>query len=157
MCSYDPNDKRLFPKQCFYEESDSLEFIVRFQNTGNYPAETVRLIDTLDLEKLDIMSFKVMGASHDYTWSFKEPSILEVVFDDIRFHAQTNDKIIKPIMRIDFHYVPQNGSIPDWNHRFGYSFIFSFKPCTPTSCQDYNFHIDKPNFKIIANNIVEKS
>ena len=24
-----------------------------------------------------------MGASHDYTWSFKEPSILEVVFDDI--------------------------------------------------------------------------
>jgi hypothetical protein len=83
LCSYDPNDKRLFPKQCFYEESDSLEFIVRFQNTGNYPAETVRLIDTLDLEKLDIMSFKVMGASHDYTWSFKEPSILEVVFDDI--------------------------------------------------------------------------
>ena len=31
LCSYDPNDKRLFPKQCFYEESDSLEFIVRFQ------------------------------------------------------------------------------------------------------------------------------
>ena len=23
-----------------------------------------------------------MGVSHDYTWSFKEPSILEVVFDD---------------------------------------------------------------------------
>ncbi|MDC3029964.1 T9SS type A sorting domain-containing protein, partial [Flavobacteriales bacterium] len=83
LCSYDPNDKRLFPKQCFYEESDSLEFIVRFQNTGNYPAETVRLIDTLDLEKLDIMSFKVIGASHDYTWSLKEPSILEVVFDNI--------------------------------------------------------------------------
>ena len=29
------------------------------------------------------MSFKVIGDSHDYTWSFKEPSILEVVFDDI--------------------------------------------------------------------------
>jgi hypothetical protein len=62
---------------------DTLDFTIRFQNTGNYPATTVTLIDSLDLEKLDIMSFHVLGASHDYEWSLKVPSVLEVVFDNI--------------------------------------------------------------------------
>ena len=83
LCSYDPNDKRVLPKKCFYNELDTLDFTIRFQNTGNYPATTVTLIDSLDLEKLDIMSFHVLGASHDYEWSLKVPSVLEVIFDNI--------------------------------------------------------------------------
>ena len=83
LCSYDPNDKQVLPKKCFYNELDTLDFTIRFQNTGNYPATTVTLIDSLDLEKLDIMSFHVLGASHDYEWSLKVPSVLEVVFDNI--------------------------------------------------------------------------
>ena len=83
LCSYDPNDKQVLPKKCFYNELDTLDFTIRFQNTGNYPATTVRLVDSLDLEKLDIMSFHVLGASHDYEWSLKVPSVLEVVFDNI--------------------------------------------------------------------------
>nr|MBC8265618.1 FG-GAP repeat protein [Flavobacteriales bacterium] len=83
LCSYDPNDKRVLPNKCFYNELDTLDFTIRFQNTGNYPATTVTLIDSLDLEKLDIMSLQVLGASHDYEWSLKVPSVLEVVFDNI--------------------------------------------------------------------------
>ena len=83
LCSYDPNDKQVLPKKCFYNELDTLDFTIRFQNTGNYPATTVRLVDSLDLEKLDIMSFHVLGASHDYEWSLKVPSVLEVVFTNI--------------------------------------------------------------------------
>ena len=83
LCSYDPNDKQVLPKKCFYNELDTLDFTIRFQNTGNYPATTVTLVDSLDLEKLDIMSFHVLGASHDYEWSLKVPSVLEVVFDNI--------------------------------------------------------------------------
>ena len=83
LCSYDPNDKQVFPEKCFYQELDTLDYTIRFQNTGNYPATTVRLVDSLDLEKLDIMSFQVLGASHDYDWSIEVPSVLEVVFDNI--------------------------------------------------------------------------
>tara|TARA_B110000003_G_scaffold39408_1_gene36211 strand:+ start:1016 stop:4798 length:3783 start_codon:yes stop_codon:yes gene_type:complete len=83
LCSYDPNDKQVLPKKCFYNELDTLDFTIRFQNTGNYPATIVTLVDSLDLEKLDIMSFHVLGASHDYEWSLKVPSVLEVVFDNI--------------------------------------------------------------------------
>ena len=83
LCSYDPNDKQVFPEKCFYQELDTLDYTIRFQNTGNYPATTVKLVDSLDLEKLDIMSFQVLGASHDYDWSIEVPSVLEVVFDNI--------------------------------------------------------------------------
>ena len=83
FCSYDPNDKQVIPKKCFYKTQDTLDYTIRFQNTGNYPATTVRLVDSLDLEKLDILSFQVLGASHDYEWSLKVPSVLEVVFDNI--------------------------------------------------------------------------
>ena len=83
LCSFDPNDKRVLPEKCFYEESDTLDYTIRFQNTGNYPASKVRLVDTLDLEKLDIMSFEILGSSHDYEWSLKVPSVLEVIYNNI--------------------------------------------------------------------------
>ena len=83
LCSYDPNDKRVLPIECFNNESDTVEFTVRFQNTGNYPASTVTIVDTLDLEKLDIMSLEILAGSHAYEWSIKEPAVLEVVFNNI--------------------------------------------------------------------------
>ena len=83
MCSYDPNDKRVVPLKCFYNTSDTLDYTVRFQNTGNYPATTVTIVDTLDLEKLDLMSLEILSASHDFVWSLKQPAILEVVFNNI--------------------------------------------------------------------------
>ena len=83
LCSYDPNDKRILPRECFNQELDTLTYTVRFQNTGNYPATTVRIVDTLDLEKLDIMSLKILGSSHTYEWSISPPAILEIVYNNI--------------------------------------------------------------------------
>ena len=83
LCSYDPNDKQVVPQKCFYDELDTLDYTIRFQNTGNYPATTVRLVDSLDFEKLDILSFEFIGASHAHTWSLSSPSVLEVVFNNI--------------------------------------------------------------------------
>ena len=76
LCSYDPNDKQVVPQKCFYDELDTLDYTIRFQNTGNYPATTVRLVDSLDFEKLDILSFEFIGASHAHTWSLISPSVL---------------------------------------------------------------------------------
>jgi len=83
LCSFDPNDKNILPKKCFYNELDTIEYTIRFQNTGNYPATTVKIVDTLDINKLDILTLEVVGVSHDYNWSLRSPSVLEVVFNNI--------------------------------------------------------------------------
>jgi len=84
FCSMDPNDKKVRPEQCYYKSDEIMDYTIRFQNTGNYPAQKVRIIDTLDYNVLDVLSFQVVGASHDYTWQFKGSSVLEVIFDNIQ-------------------------------------------------------------------------
>ncbi|MGB0425144.1 MAG: DUF7619 domain-containing protein, partial [Flavobacteriales bacterium] len=66
-CAYDPNDKQAFPlgytdDHLLLQETEQ-EFLVRFQNTGNAPAQNIRIQDTLDVN-FDIESFKLMANSH---------------------------------------------------------------------------------------------
>ncbi|RZK10721.1 MAG: T9SS type A sorting domain-containing protein [Flavobacterium sp.] len=81
--AYDPNDKMeshgakiLFNS---FDDNDYLEYTIRFQNTGNYYATRVRIEDELEAQ-LDLSTFQMIGASHDYTltrinnnlvWTFK--------------------------------------------------------------------------------------
>jgi Secretion system C-terminal sorting domain/Beta-propeller repeat len=82
--SYDPNDKRVFPAQVPPSALDStwLNYVIRFQNTGNYPADFVVIRDTLP-SRLDITTFEMLGASHPFTWRLYNEAILEVRFDPI--------------------------------------------------------------------------
>lgn len=67
LCSYDPNDKTATPEgvqaQHYTLMSDTISYLVRFQNTGNDTAFTVIVRDTLD-EDLDINTFEILSASH---------------------------------------------------------------------------------------------
>lgn len=85
--SYDPNDKRGFPTG-FYanhqiETNQHLDYIIRFQNTGNDTAFKVVVRDTLDLQTLDIRSFRLGAASHPFTFRLYGPGIAEWTFDPI--------------------------------------------------------------------------
>jgi uncharacterized repeat protein (TIGR01451 family) len=70
FCSYDPNDKYGFPlglgDEGLIEEGASLKYRIRFQNTGNFPASTVIIRDTLP-EELNWESFVPLSSSHDYS------------------------------------------------------------------------------------------
>ncbi len=84
--SYDPNDKRcdhanISPEQI--QVGDALTYTVRFQNTGTYPAEFVRITDTLDFERLDVSTFEVLASSHTCATSLKGRGIVEFYFADI--------------------------------------------------------------------------
>ncbi len=68
--SFDPNDilvnedtlvNTLFPNPPF------LDYIIRFQNTGNDTAFTVRILNPIDTSKLDIYSIEFVNASHPVT------------------------------------------------------------------------------------------
>lgn len=84
--SYDPNDKQVWPafiKPAQIASGEPLLYTIRFQNTGTYPAERVRLVDTLDA-RLDLASLQVISASHSFTWRILGGHVLEVLFDQIQ-------------------------------------------------------------------------
>ncbi len=62
--SYDPNDKQVHPADFIDTLQDWLNYTVRFQNTGNAPAQHVVIEDTLS-QFLDWTSFELLSYSHN--------------------------------------------------------------------------------------------
>lgn len=82
-CSYDPNDKAVEPLHAEgYTNIDTEELIfkIRFQNTGNAPAENIQIRDTLS-EFLDVNSVQYIVGSHDEFLSFSRIQDRVMVFD----------------------------------------------------------------------------
>ena len=92
--SVDPNDKQVEPKDyplSEYEAGVPLTYTVRFQNTGNYPAEFVRIVDKLD-ETLDPASFRFLAASHPCTWKMRDHGVVEFFFENIQLADSLSDE-----------------------------------------------------------------
>jgi len=90
-CSFDPNDKLAFPErsaQVIYPEED-LHYMVRFQNTGNFPAKDVVVTDTLD-QNLDLSTLVVTGNSHFYRLR-QENNVLHFRFLNIYLPDSTSN------------------------------------------------------------------
>lgn len=92
--SYDPNDKRVQPAYMTPEMSEqrpTLEYTVRFQNTGNFPADFVIIRDTLSND-LDLSSFRLLASSHPCTWEILPGKVLEVTFNNINLPDSISDE-----------------------------------------------------------------
>ncbi|MBX7243374.1 MAG: T9SS type A sorting domain-containing protein [Bacteroidia bacterium] len=66
-CSWDPNDKTSFPQGQYQGNvsliKDELQYLIRFQNTGNDVAYNILITDTLSPD-FDLSSFRIIGLSH---------------------------------------------------------------------------------------------
>jgi len=86
LCAYDPNDKNVFPKGTgtdgFIDANQTLEYTVRFQNTGNAPATNVIVTDQLD-SNLDWNSLEIVAYSHDVLTDVKPSGKVEFKFLNI--------------------------------------------------------------------------
>lgn len=85
--SFDPNDKSVQPEGLgangYITLQDSiLDYHVRFQNTGNAPAQNIYILDTLS-NRLDINSLEVTGYSHPYQIEIISGHILKFKFINI--------------------------------------------------------------------------
>ncbi|MBK0403378.1 T9SS type A sorting domain-containing protein [Adhaeribacter sp. BT258] len=83
--SFDPNDKQvsrswLTPQ--LVADSTLLNYVIRFQNTGNDTAFTVIVRDSIS-DKLHMPSFELLSASHPYTFRLLENGMAEWRFDNI--------------------------------------------------------------------------
>lgn len=85
--SWDPNDKQVWPlgegiNGRIRPETPSLDYLIRFQNTGTAPAVNVVLIDTLSAE-LDWSSLRMNGTSHSCNASISSAGILVIKYPNI--------------------------------------------------------------------------
>lgn len=88
--SFDPNDKQVSPAIVapLAVDTSSLRYMIRFQNTGTYPADFVIIKDTLSAD-LDLSTLEVIAASHPYTWRMYGTRVLEFRFDNINLPDST--------------------------------------------------------------------
>lgn len=94
--SFDPNDKKVEPNTNFSPEyladGRKLTYTIRFQNTGTYHAEKVKVIDTISLN-LNLSTIKVLASSHPVTWSITKNNILTFLYENINLPDSTaNEK-----------------------------------------------------------------
>ncbi len=95
LCSYDPNDKLVQPTGIWDNNftllTDTLDYTIRFQNTGNDTAFHVRITDQLSAD-LDLETFKVIANSHTVETSFRSDGLLEFNFPKILLPDSTTNE-----------------------------------------------------------------
>ncbi len=95
--SYDPNDKSVSPQGItdnnYLMPGTTLEYLIRFQNTGSDTAYNIVVVDTLS-EYLDISTIQWGINSHQYTIdvSGQGQPILEFTFNDINLPDSTTNE-----------------------------------------------------------------
>lgn len=95
VSSYDPNDKLVEPKSYTVDnlvKGKSLDYTIRFQNTGNYPASFVGIEDTLG-DFFDLSTFKFISSSHPCTYEYKGKGIIKFTFNGINLPDSISDEI----------------------------------------------------------------
>ncbi len=123
--SYDPNDKTvnramyLSPQQVL--NKSEMIYTVRFQNTGTWYAENVSILDTLH-RNLDLNTFRVISASHDYNFDFSGNGIVRFNFPNINLpdsnmNEAASHGFIKYAVKLQ-NSIPLNDSITNTAHIF---------------------------------------
>ncbi len=93
--AYDPNDKTC-KQGAFYtvdqmKNKEALEYVIRFQNTGTFPASYVRIEDTLST-LLDWSTFQVVNASHPMNYNLSGKGVVHFVYDSIQLPGMAQNE-----------------------------------------------------------------
>jgi len=95
-CAIDPNDKLVNVDKIEQEEYALIDapliYTVRFQNTGNDTAFTVRIEDKIS-EDLDIRTIRPLAGSHPYNFFVNSDRTLEVIFENIMLPDSTTNNL----------------------------------------------------------------
>ena len=97
LCSFDPNDKAVFPAGIDAEgyipmSTEKLDYLIRFQNTGNDTAFVVEIEDQLS-EHLDWSSLDIKSSSHDMAVHVSELGAIHFLFEDIHLPDSIVDEV----------------------------------------------------------------
>jgi sugar lactone lactonase YvrE len=84
--AYDPNDIACIegPNILISEVGNDVNYLIRFENTGTYPAQNVVVKTSIDLSKFDISTFTPTGGSALYTTSVTNGNEIAFNFQNIQ-------------------------------------------------------------------------
>lgn len=109
--SFDPNDKIGYPTgysdEHYINPDQQLQYVIRFQNTGNDTAFTVVVRDTLS-QSLDVLSFVPGIASHPFTFRMYGPRVVEWTFENIELPDSTTN-FLGSLGFVTYRIDPVNG------------------------------------------------
>ena len=88
--SYDPNDKAVSPTSATDTSQYWFTYTVRFQNTGNAPAQHIYIVDTLD-NNIDESSIQLLAYSHEPMVQVKGKAV-RFNFANINLPDSVNDE-----------------------------------------------------------------
>jgi hypothetical protein len=95
--SYDPNDKTCIEGTTVGPDmiGQYVHYVIRFENTGTYPAENVVVKDMIDLAKFDVNTLIPLHSSHDFVTRIAGNKV-EFIFEGINlpFDDANNDGYI---------------------------------------------------------------
>jgi uncharacterized repeat protein (TIGR01451 family) len=91
--SFDPNDKTCLEGNTITpaQVGDYVHYVIRFENTGTFPAQNIVVKDLIDTTKFDIATIVPLSSSHDFVTKINGDKV-EFIFENINlpFAAGTN-------------------------------------------------------------------
>ncbi|MBK9735367.1 MAG: T9SS type A sorting domain-containing protein [Saprospiraceae bacterium] len=95
--SYDPNDKTCLQGDRVKPDmvGEYVDYVIRFENTGNFAAENVVVKDIIDNKRFDVSTLQITVASHE-VYTRIEGNKVEFIFENIQlpFDETNNDGYI---------------------------------------------------------------
>ena len=144
--SYDPNDKTCLQGTTITptEVGNYVHYVIRFENTGTYPAENIVVKDMIDLVKFDIATLVPLKSSHEFYTRINENKV-EFIFENINldFNDATNDGYVVFKIKTKPSLVLGDTFTNNANIYFDYNFPITTNTYTTTvaalSTQDFDF------------------
>jgi len=144
--SYDPNDKTCLEGTTIApsEVGKYVHYVIRFENTGTYPAENIVVKDMIDTTKFDVSTLVPMKGSHDFYTRINGNKV-EFIFENINlpFDDANNDGYVAFKIKTKPTLVNGDTFSNSANIYFDYNFPIVTNTATTTiqalSTQDFEF------------------
>jgi Leucine-rich repeat (LRR) protein len=144
--SYDPNDKTCLHGETIppSEVGKYVHYVIRFENTGTFPAENIVVKDLIDLAKFDIATLVPLNSSHDFYTRINGNNV-EFIFENINldYNDATNDGYMAFKIKTLPSLVLGDTFTNNANIYFDYNFPITTNTYTTTvaalSTQDFDF------------------
>ena len=145
--SYDPNDKTCLEGSTVSPSliGQYVHYMIRFENTGTFPAENIVVKDMIDLAKFDISTLVPTNASHSFITNISASNKVEFIFENINlpFDDANNDGFIAFKIKTKSTLVVGNSFTNDASIYFDYNFPIVTNKATSTfktlGTQDFEF------------------
>ncbi len=138
--AWDPNQKEVSPKGTgevgYIGRADSvLTYTIHFQNTGNYNAQNIYLIDSLS-SNLNIATLKPVYSNHSFTTSVNETGVVKFTFNNIYLPYNPPSSIGELIYTI--HLKPNLADFTQIKNTANIYFDYNAPVCTNTTLNTIN-------------------